>query len=276
MHRFPIVISEPTRKADFTFSYGEAAIESVDCFVGCSVTPNGTRAKGKIDAQNRTFWLSREKSEFFSPGEGAVVFWTPVQRVDWVELVELGDFDRRLVLDPPYATENNFFQKKLYPTKRLFLVKETAKKLVAVQDRLDRDNTGFALKIWDAYRPPSVQRQMWKVVQQEEYVAHPSKGSVHNRGWRARPYPAHPDGGEVQMPTTYDDFSEAAHPKNILEADTQGAKNFRTLLRYMEEAGFEVWATEWWHFDDREWRKYPVLDIEAYEKMLKSEPDPRR
>ena len=276
LHRFPIVISEPTRKADFTFAYGDAAIENVDCFVGCSVTPNGTRARGKIDSANRTFWLSRERSEFFSPGEGAVVFWTPVQRVDWVELVELGEFDKRFIIDPPYATENNFFKKKLYPSKRLFLVKETAKKLVAVQERLERDNTGFLLRIWDAYRPPSVQRQMWKVIQQEEYVAHPAKGSVHNRGCAIDVTLAHADGDEVPMPTPYDDFSEAAHPKTILQGEAQATRNFRTLLHYMEEAGFEVWATEWWHFNDRDWRKYPVLDIEAYEKMLKSSLEPHQ
>lgn len=274
LHRFPIVVSEPTRRAEFTFSYADAAIENVDCFLGCGVTPSGTRARGKIDTQNRTFRLRREKGEFFNPGEGAVVFWTPVQKTDWVELVDLGAFDTRFVIDPPYATAENFLHKRLYSTKRLFLVKETAEKLVIVQDKLDRDNTGLQLKIWDAYRPLSVQRQMWKAMPQEKYVADPARGSVHNRGCAVDVTLVRSDGIVVPMPTVYDDFTDAAHPKVIQATDTLAARNFKLLHRYMKEAGFEVWATEWWHFNDRDWRKYPVLDIEAYEKLLKATSEP--
>jgi len=29
----------------------------------------------------------------------------------------------------------------------------------------------------------------------------------------------------------------------------------------MEEAGFSVNKGEWWHFDYKDWRKYPILNV---------------
>lgn len=189
---------------------------------------------------------------------------TPVRGV---ELVELSQVDPRFIIDPPYATEDNVFRQRFYPTKRLFLVKDTAKKLVAAQDRLERDHTGLLLKIWDAFRPRWVQRQMWKVIPNEEFVADPEKGSVHNRGCAVDVTLARAGGAEIPMPTRFDDFTQAAYPKKILQEDTPAARNFRVLLRSMEDAGFEVLPSEWWHFNDCDWRRYPVLDIESHEEM---------
>ena len=41
----------------------------------------------------------------------------------------------------------------------------------------------------------------------------------------------------------------------------------RALLRAaMEAEGFRAEPWEWWHFDHRTWRDYPVLDI-PFEKL---------
>ena len=29
----------------------------------------------------------------------------------------------------------------------------------------------------------------------------------------------------------------------------------------MEDAGFTVFEWEWWHFDHRDWRSYPILNL---------------
>jgi D-alanyl-D-alanine dipeptidase len=29
----------------------------------------------------------------------------------------------------------------------------------------------------------------------------------------------------------------------------------------MEAEGFTVYEHEWWHFDYRDWREYPVMDV---------------
>ncbi len=269
--RFPMVIIEPTRKATFMFDYQQAAIENVDHFVGACVAPTGALTKGVVDDVHRQFWLNRSRDEFFSPGEGAVVFWTPVQFIDRIDLVELGKFDTRLSIQSPYVTESNWLGKKLHPANRLFLVKQTAEKLRAVQDALDRDESGFVLKIRDGYRPPAVQRQMLdQLKHKREQAADPPNGSLHSRGCAVDVTLALRDGNNVAMPTKYPDFSESAHVKTIMELDTPAAKNFKTLLHCMHEAGFEVHPTEWWHFTDKDWRKYPIINFEAYENMLTS------
>ena len=36
----------------------------------------------------------------------------------------------------------------------------------------------------------------------------------------------------------------------------------RDLLRHaMEAEGFTVYEAEWWHFDYKDWRKYPILNL---------------
>ncbi|MBY0457060.1 MAG: M15 family metallopeptidase [Gemmataceae bacterium] len=265
---FPIVISEPTRHAELEFKYPRATIDNVGFFVGCRVGPDGERAKAELSHRNRIFSLKRD-DELLTPGEGAVVFWSPVQKVDQVRLVDLAKFDNRFVIDPPYATPNNFFGQQFYPSPRLFVVEETAVKLKRVLEKCHKQ--GFKLKIWDAYRPPSVQRRMREVKPDTRYVADPAHGSVHNRAcavdvtlvaWDASGELALP------MPTEYDDFTDNAHPATIERQDTEQANNFKRLRKLMEEEEFDVLDTEWWHFNDRDWRKYPILDLEPYERML--------
>jgi D-alanyl-D-alanine dipeptidase len=263
---FPIVISEPTQRVSLHFKYRNATIDRVGYFVGCRVGPDGARAKPELSEMNRIFSLTRDDDEVLTPGEGAVVFWSPVQRVDRVKLVDLATFDSRLIIAPPYATKNNAFGQQLYPFPRLFLVEETAQRLRSVQDRLAGE--GLVLKIWDAYRPPSVQWKMWEITPDRRYVADPSQGSVHSRGCAVDVTLARVGGGDIAMPTGYDDFTPAANLETIEKADTEPARNFKHLRKAMEEAGFEVWENEWWHFNDREWRKYPILDLEPYEQML--------
>ena len=41
---------------------------------------------------------------------------------------------------------------------------------------------GYKIKIFDCYRPLDIQKRMWKIVPNPDYVANPSKGSIHNRG----------------------------------------------------------------------------------------------
>jgi D-alanyl-D-alanine dipeptidase len=33
----------------------------------------------------------------------------------------------------------------------------------------------------------------------------------------------------------------------------------------MEAEGFKVIRNEWWHFDYKDWREYPIMDIEFRE-----------
>jgi D-alanyl-D-alanine dipeptidase len=67
-------------------------------------------------------------------------------------------------------------------------------------------------------------------------------------------------GREVEMPSAYDEMSARAYPDYA--GGSAAARGRRDLLRrVMEQEGFSVEPNEWWHFNYRDWREYPILDI---------------
>lgn len=173
------------------------------------------------------------------------------------DLVDIQSVNPRIRIELPYATTENFFKQAVYPVKRCFLRREVAERLSKVQEEAEK--LGLGLKVWDAYRPLSVQKKFWAIVPDERYVASPVKGSRHNRGAAVDVTLVDRDGKELEMPTKFDDFTEAA----AIDAPTSpSAAENRALLRsLMEKSGFRVLPTEWWHYDAIGWEKYPVLDI---------------
>lgn len=177
------------------------------------------------------------------------------------DLVKVKNFIPTVVLDIRYATTNNFTGQKLYETDRTFLRRAVAEKLRAAQQEFNQ--AGFGLKIYDAYRPISVQKKMWAIFPQEGYVANPAKGSRHNRGAAVDVTLVDLETkSELLMPSGYDEFSEKAH-RNYKNAPEEAIRNRELLERVMIKHGFTGLPTEWWHFDDVNWRNYELLDIDS-------------
>lgn len=175
------------------------------------------------------------------------------------DLVEVQQIIPGVVLDIRYATTNNFTGKKLYPFAGCYLRRAAAEKLAAVQAELQP--LGYGLKIYDGYRPLSVQHLMWEVFPQPGYVADPKKGSRHNRGAAVDVTLIRlADGAELPMPTPYDDFTPRAH-RDFMDLPAAAIQNRALLERVMTRHGFIGLPTEWWHFDAVNWRDYPLLDI---------------
>lgn len=172
-------------------------------------------------------------------------------------LVDLGALDRRIVVDIRYATADNFTKTVLYPSARCRLRRSVAARLRLVQS--DLAERGLGLKVWDCYRPLSVQRKLWALVPDPRYVADPAKGSRHNRGAAVDVTLIDASGRELEMPTGYDDFSEKAH-RDWDGASPSAKRNREILERAMRERGFEGLPTEWWHFDAEGWQRYPLSD----------------
>ncbi len=173
------------------------------------------------------------------------------------ELVNVADAVPGVVLDLRYATENNFTGEQLYPKAICLLRSSAAARLARVQKSLEE--RGLGLKIYDGYRPLSVQKKMWELVPDPRYVADPNEGSRHNRGCAVDVTLVDADGNELEMPTGYDDFSEAAHQD--YQGGTPTSRRNRNLLKQaMEAEGFLALDTEWWHFDAPDWRDFPILD----------------
>jgi D-alanyl-D-alanine dipeptidase len=173
-------------------------------------------------------------------------------------LVDVQKINPRIKVEIRYATENNFTGKKLYSVGKCFLRKFVAVKLDSVQKELE--NYGLGIKVWDCYRPLSVQKILWSIVPDERYVANPSKGSRHNRGCAVDLTLVDSLGNELPMPTGYDDFTEKAH-RNYFNLPDTLIKNRMILENVMRKYGFIPLPTEWWHFDCKGWENFSILDI---------------
>lgn len=177
------------------------------------------------------------------------------------DLVELATLDPTIKLDIRYATDNNLAGRAVYPEARAFLQRPAADALLRAHQALKAH--GYGLLVFDGYRPWRVTKLFWDITPPEkrEFVADPSKGSKHNRGCAVdlSLYDLK-TGREVEMPSEYDEMSPRAYPDY-----TEGpgaARKARDLLRAaMEREGFTVEPNEWWHFNYKDWKAYPILDI---------------
>lgn len=173
-------------------------------------------------------------------------------------LVELIKLDDSFALDLRYATDNNFTGRVLYTQNRCFIHKNTAKKLISANDEFK--TLGYKIKVFDVYRPHSVTKLMWDLTDNKSYVANPEKGSNHNRGASVDITLIDKDGSELPMPSEFDEFSKRSH-LNYTDSSSDKIKNRELLGSIMVKHGFRRISHEWWHFDDADFRKYPILDI---------------
>ena len=182
------------------------------------------------------------------------------------DLVELVKLDPAIKLDIRYASSNNFLGTPVYTQARAFLQRPAAEAVVRAGQKLHA--AGYGLIIHDGYRPWYVTRIFWDATpdKQKIFVADPQEGSKHNRGCAVdlSLYDLK-TGQEVDMPSGYDEMTERAY------ADYTGGsaeeRERRTLLRHaMTEQGFLVNPTEWWHFDYKNWKQYPIGNV-AFEDL---------
>lgn len=175
------------------------------------------------------------------------------------ELADLETVAPHVRLDLRYATANNFTQERIYPVAKCYLRREVAERLARVQAALEAAHLG--LKVFDCYRPLSVQRRLWSLVPDERYVADPAKGSRHNRAAAVDVTLVDAQGAELEMPTAFDDFSEKAH-RGYLQLPPAAIAHRARLEEAMKAEGFVGLATEWWHFDGAGAQEYPLLDLD--------------
>jgi zinc D-Ala-D-Ala dipeptidase len=177
------------------------------------------------------------------------------------DLVDLTTLDPAIRLDIRYATSNDFLGTPLYTSARAFLERPAAVALRRAARWLEA--RGYGLVIYDAYRPWYVTRMFWDATPDslKAFVADPRVGSNHNRGCAVdlTLYDL-ATGRPVDMGGGYDEFSPRSHA--FYPGGTALERSNRALLRRaMEAQGFSVYDAEWWHFDYRDWARYPVLNL---------------
>lgn len=174
------------------------------------------------------------------------------------DFVRLDEYIPSLEIDLIYATENNFTGKRLYENDVAYLRRGTADKLKNVAD--EAAEKGYRLKVWDAYRPPSVQFILWQAYPDQRFVANPHKGfSVHSRGCAVDLTLIDFHGKELNMPTPFDQFTPKAN-RDYSDVSLIQAGNAKYLEELMTRHGFLSIFTEWWHFNDTDLEVYDVAE----------------
>jgi D-alanyl-D-alanine dipeptidase len=177
------------------------------------------------------------------------------------DLVELTTLDPTIKLDIRYATTNDFLGTPLYTQARAFLQRPAAEALLRAHRELEAQ--GYGLIIHDGYRPWYVTKIFWDATPNDKkiFVANPAEGSKHNRGCAVdlSLYDLK-TGKEVKMPSGYDEMTDRAYANYAGGTPEERAR--RALLKQaMEKQGFTVNPTEWWHFDYKDWKQYPILNV---------------
>ena len=172
--------------------------------------------------------------------------------------VNLRELDRNFSYDMKYATAQNFLSAKVYDCDQCYLRANTAKALIEANNALMKK--GYRIKIYDCYRPLTIQKRMWAIVSNPKYVADPAKGSIHNRGGAVDITLVDAAGNELEMGTAFDHFGpEAAH--DFAGVSRKAKKNRKLLRSVMEKAGFAAFESEWWHYNLNGANAFKVADF---------------
>src|SRR6516164_4127490 len=184
------------------------------------------------------------------------VILTPINANADRPLVDIQSVDPTIVIDLRYAGNNNFVGQPLYPQgMRARARPEVAAALSKAQTLLRHYQYG--LKIWDAYRPVSVQTKLWEASRNSDYVAKPEVGvgSLHSYGVAVDATLVDSWNRPVSMPSDFDDFTPAAMWR-YMGRSFEVLGHVRLLQWAMHKAGFSGMSTEWWHFTIADWKKF--------------------
>jgi zinc D-Ala-D-Ala dipeptidase len=170
--------------------------------------------------------------------------------------VDIQSVNPTIVVELRYAGTKNFVNHPLYPQGTRALVRpEVAAALTKAQTTLRRYQYG--LKIWDAYRPVSVQTKLWEASRNSDHVANPEVGvgSLHSWGVAIDATLVDSWNRPVSMPSDFDDFTLAAMWR-YTGSSFEVHRHLRLLHWAMDRAGFWGMRTEWWHFTISDWKKF--------------------
>ena len=170
------------------------------------------------------------------------------------------------ILDVRYYGENNFLgaQAEGYHAPTAILTKPAAEALRRAATSLAEQ--GYALKIFDAYRPERAVRhfvrwtedagdqknkaRFYPSVDKKDLIrlGYIARRSTHSRGSAVDVTLVHiATGEEIDMGSPFDLFNEISHHGTKRISPAQAA-NRKILRGAMEAAGFKAIRTEWWHY----------------------------
>ena len=164
------------------------------------------------------------------------------------DFVRLKDLSPDFVYELKYATPDNFLKQAVYDCGECYLRKSTAEALVKANEAFKQ--LGYRIKLFDCYRPLSVQKKMWKILPGTHYVANPAKGSKHNRGAAVDLTLVDAQGKELNMGTPFDFYGKEAH-HTYTEHSKEVLENRKLLKETLNKYNFKSIYSEWWHYEYR-------------------------
>lgn len=204
----------------------------------------------------------RKEALAAKPPQESGDFWKP-------DLVDVSTLDPSIHFDIRYASTNDFLGEPVYSEAKAYLQRPAAEALLRADRKLK--TLGYGILVHDAYRPWYVTKIFWDSTPDDKkiFVADPKDGSRHNRGCAIDMslYDLK-TGKPVEMTGVYDEMSERSYP--FYPGGSSIEHWHRDILRHaMESEGFTVYEFEWWHFDYKDWRHYPILNI-TFEQLQNS------
>lgn len=165
-----------------------------------------------------------------------------------------------VVCDLRYTTRENITRQVLYPQDMpCLMLATTAEKLRVAQATLR--SQGYGLKIWDAWRPPEVQRALFEHGGYTGMFTDPGiMWSRHCSGTAVDVTLVDAQGRELEMPTKHDAGGPQCTYLAICKDDDVRQRR-HALQMAMLGAGFSILDNEWWHFDDAEFNNGPVPPV---------------
>lgn len=164
------------------------------------------------------------------------------------DFVRLKDLSPDFVYELKYATPDNFLKQAVYDCGECYLRKSTAEALVKANEAFKQ--LGYRIKLFDCYRPLSIQKKMWKILPGTHYVANPAKGSKHNRGAAVDLTLVDAEGKELNMGTPFDFFGKEAH-HTYTQHSKEVLENRKLLKEILDKYNFKSIYSEWWHYEYR-------------------------
>lgn len=184
------------------------------------------------------------------------------------DIINIHDLNPNIKVRLSYATNDNFtgtiVPGYLAQTKA-YLIKEAAEALVALHEKLKKK--GLEILIFDAYRPQKAVDYFhhWGKLEnapglKDKFFPNLSKKDIFDQGFiakRSRHNRASAvdltlidmhSGQELDMGTIFDFFGEESFTDHPLLSGNQ-KENRKLLIKSMQEAGFENFPKEWWHFN---------------------------
>ena len=217
----------------------------------------------KLDGENGETFRIKPVKPIEELRKMALAAMPPTEKPDLrkPDLVDLAKLDPTIKLDVRYASDNNFLSAPLYTSARAFMQRPAAEALVRVHKGLEKQ--GYGLMVFDAYRPWAVTKMFWDATPEKFhlFVADPSQGSRHNRGCAVDlTLFDRKTGKAIDMVGGFDEMSDRSYPAYL--GGTSLQRWHRDLLRRsMQAEGYSVYEAEWWHFDYKDWRQYPILNL---------------